>query len=84
MNLDACSGLSSGIFTFLQVVPGNTEVPGVGSRQKAILPVLPVYCSNLILVGGSLMLTFCALATLESEISAKKARRIFFMFGSIE
>lgn len=84
MNLDACSGLSLGIFTFLQVVPGKTEVPGVGRRQNAIAPALPVYCSNRMFVGASLIPTFCALAGLASEISAKEAKSIFFMIGSIE
>ncbi len=84
MNLDVCSGLSLGIFVFVQVVPGKTETPGVGRRQKNILPALPVYCSNLMFVGDSLISTFCALAGIVSAIIAEKAKNIFFIFGSIK
>lgn len=46
MNRDACSGRSLGILRFVQVPPGNVEVPGDGSRQNEMVPELPVYCSK--------------------------------------
>lgn len=49
-----------------------------------MLPVLPVYCSIRILVGASLIATFCALAELANKIIAARRKFIFFIIDSIE
>ena len=83
MNLDACSGLSLGIFTLTQDVPGKMDDPGVGSLQKTISPSLPVYCSNLIFVGLSLMLTTPAWVALVSAKSTDRMSEFFFMMARL-
>lgn len=79
MNLEACSGLSLGIPAVVQGVPGKTDEPGFGSLQKIIFPWLPVYCSNLIFVGLSLMAMVPAWEMLVSAKNIEGMSKVFFM-----
>lgn len=81
---DACSVLSLGMDTFLHEVPGKTDTPGVGRRQKNISPPLPVYCSNRIFSGASSMNTVWALTGLISAMQEAIVKSAFFMISLVE